>query len=297
MTIDGFLDLFYTDLILVRRASEQTALTYRISSREFLLWLQLERIKLTEVTPKNLTFYFASRKVENVTELTLAKDMSALRALGDYLVRKNYWPENHLLLLDRPKIHKEIPKVLDISQVEKLLGAIDTSTLLGQRDDALFELIYSCGLRISEACNLTTAHLHLNEHLILVHGKGDKERIVPFGGRAEEKLVNYINNVRPQLVKNKVVPELFVNYKGDPISRKGVWKRFQELEALSGVDSKVHTLRHSFATHLLSGGADLRSVQELLGHSDLSTTQVYTHVTDNQLENVHEKYFPKLENN
>lgn len=296
MTIDSLLDLFYTDLILVKRTSEQTAATYKLSAKDFLLWLQSEHIKLNSVTPKELTFYFASRKVTDVTELTLAKDMSALRALGDYLVRKNYWKENHMLLLDRPKIHREIPKVLDINQIEKLLGAIDTTTLLGQRDYALFELIYSCGLRISEACDLTTAHVHLNEHLILVHGKGDKERLIPFGGKAEEKLTNYIKNVRPLLVKEKVVPQLFVNYKGDPISRKGVWKRFQELEVISGVDSKVHTLRHSFATHLLAGGADLRSVQELLGHSDLSTTQIYTHVTDCQLENIHEKYFPKFEN-
>lgn len=296
MTIDSLLDLFYTDLILVKRTSEQTAATYKLSAKDFLLWLQSEHIKLNSVTPKELTFYFASRKVTDVTELTLAKDMSALRALGDYLVRKNYWKENHMLLLDRPKIHREIPKVLDINQIEKLLGAIDTTTLLGQRDDALFELIYSCGLRISEACDLTTAHVHLNEHLILVHGKGDKERLIPFGGKAEEKLTNYIKNVRPLLVKEKVVPQLFVNYKGDPISRKGVWKRFQELEVISGVDSKVHTLRHSFATHLLAGGADLRAVQELLGHSDLSTTQIYTHVTDCQLENIHEKYFPKFEN-
>lgn len=296
MTIDSLLDLFYTDLILVKRTSEQTAATYKLSAKDFLLWLQSEHIKLNSVTPKELTFYFASRKVTDVTELTLAKDMSALRALGDYLVRKNYWKENHMLLLDRPKIHREIPKVLDINQIEKLLGAIDTTTLLGQRDDALFELIYSCGLRISEACDLTTAHVHLNEHLILVHGKGDKERLIPFGGKAEEKLTNYIKNVRPLLVKEKVVSQLFVNYKGDPISRKGVWKRFQELEVISGVDSKVHTLRHSFATHLLAGGADLRSVQELLGHSDLSTTQIYTHVTDCQLENIHEKYFPKFEN-
>ena len=296
MTIDSLLDLFYTDLILVKRTSEQTAATYKLSAKDFLLWLQSEHIKLNSVTPKELTFYFASRKVTDVTELTLAKDMSALRALGDYLVRKNYWKENHMLLLDRPKIHREIPKVLDINQIEKLLGAIDTTTLLGQRDDALFELIYSCGLRISEACDLTTAHVHLNEHLILVHGKGDKERLIPFGGKAEEKLTNYIKNVRPLLVKEKVVSQLFVNYKGDPISRKGVWKRFQELEVISGVDSKVHTLRHSFATHLLAGGADLRSVQELLGHSDLSTTQIYTHVTDCQLENIPEKYFPKFEN-
>ena len=152
-------------------------------------------------------------------------------------------------------------------------------------------MIYSCGLRISEACTLTVANVHLDEKLILVRGKGDKERIVPFGDRALEKILVYINEVRPELVKGRNVAELFVNYRGQPISRKGVWKRFQELEALSGVEAKVHTLRHSFATHLLSGGADLRSVQELLGHSDLSTTTIYTHVTDRQLEDAHEKYF------
>lgn len=295
MTIDSLLELFYTDLILVKRTSVQTAATYKNSAKEFLLWLANERIKLSDVTTANLTYYFASRKTSEITELTIAKDISGLRSLGDYLVRKNYWTENLALMLDRPKAHRALPKVLDINQIESLLSAIDTQTPLGQRDDALFELIYSCGLRISEACDLKIANVHLNEHIILVHGKGDKERLVPFGGRAEEKLINYIENVRPLLVKDKAVAELFVNYKGNPISRKGVWKRFQELETISGVNSKVHTLRHSFATHLLSGGADLRSVQELLGHSDLSTTQIYTHVTDDQLQKIHENFFPKME--
>ena len=131
----------------------------------------------------------------------------------------------------------------------------------------------------------------MEERLILVHGKGDKERLVPFGDRAAEKIQIYLEKVRPLFTNGKNVPELFVNYKGEAISRKGVWKRFQTLEQKSGVTAKVHTLRHSFATHLLAGGADLRSVQELLGHSDLSTTTIYTHVTDDQLEKAHEKYF------
>ncbi len=133
--------------------------------------------------------------------------------------------------------------------------------------------------------------MHLEEKIILVRGKGDKERLIPFGDRALEKMQLYLNEVRPEFTKGRNVAEFFVNYRGEPISRKGVWKRFKEIEALSGVDAKVHTLRHSFATHLLAGGADLRSVQELLGHSDLSTTTIYTHVTDRQLEDAHEKYF------
>ena len=261
-------------------------------NEEFLKWLMASKIKLRDVSAKDIMYYLVQRQTEGTSEQTLAKDISALRAFGEYLVRKNYWTQNAALLLDRPKAHRALPKVLSVEQVDSLLSFIDTSTLSGKRDDTLFELIYSCGLRISEACDLKIANVHLNEKLILVHGKGDKERIIPFGKRAEDKLVYYINEVRPKLTKGKDVPNLFVNYRGEPISRKGVWKRFKELQALSGIDSKVHTLRHSFATHLLMGGADLRSVQELLGHSDLSTTQIYTHVTDDQLMNVHKKYFP-----
>ena len=291
MTIEELLNHFYSDLILVKRDSEQTALTYKISCGEFLNWLVEQRIKLRDVTVQNLMYFLVKRKTDGASELTISKDISALRAFGDYLVRKSYWTENLALLLDRPKASRNLPRVLSLEEVEALLGSIDTSTDLGKREDALYELIYSCGLRISEACGLLIANVHMEEGLILVRGKGNKERLIPFGGVARKKLELYLNEVRPKLVKERNVAEVFVNYKGNPISRKGVWKRFQELEALSGVNSKVHTLRHSFATHLLSGGADLRSVQELLGHSDLSTTTVYTHVTDNQLEQAHEKYF------
>lgn len=291
MTIEILLNQFYTDLIMVKRDSEQTALTYKISAEEFLNWLVKEQVKLKNVSVQNLLYYLISRKEAGCTELTISKDISGLRAFGDYLVRKGLWADNITLMLDKPKISKNLPKVLSVEQIDALLDSIDTSTLSGKRDDALFELIYSCGLRISEACDLKIANVHLDEKLILVHGKGDKERIVPFGERALEKMNIYLQEVRPVLTKGRAVPEFFVNYRGEPISRKGVWKRFQELEKLSGVKAKVHTLRHSFATHLLSGGADLRSVQELLGHSDLSTTTIYTHVNDEQLANAHEKYF------
>ena len=291
MTVEMLLEQFYADLILVERDSEQTAQTYKISAQEFLEWLAGEHIKLRDVTAQNLVYFLMKRKTDGNAELTLAKDISALRALGSYLVRKNYWAENYALMLDRPKAGRHLPKVLSVEQTDKLLSSIDVSTPLGVRDDALFELIYSCGLRISEACGLKVANVHFDERLILVHGKGDKERLVPFGEVAAQKLAKYMNEVRPGLVKGRNISEVFVNYKGEPISRKGVWKRFQELEALSGVQAKVHTLRHSFATHLLAGGADLRSVQELLGHSDLSTTTIYTHITDTQLEDAHKKYF------
>ena len=231
------LEQFYADLILVERDSEQTAQTYKISAQEFLEWLAGEHIKLRDVTAQNLVYFLMKRKTDGNAELTLAKDISALRALGSYLVRKNYWAENYALMLDRPKAGRHLPKVLSVEQTDKLLSSIDVSTPLGVRDDALFELIYSCGLRISEACGLKVANVHFDERLILVHGKGDKERLVPFGEIAAKKLTKYMNEVRPGLVKGRNISEVFVNYKGEPISRKGVWKRFQEMEALSGVQS------------------------------------------------------------
>lgn len=295
MTIDFLLEQFYADLVLVNRDSEQTAMTYKICSKDFLTWLKNEQIKLKDVVVKDLMYYLLKRQTEGISGITIAKYISSLRALGDYLVRKNYWQENYALMLDRPKVSREIPKVLSVSEIDKLLSSIDDTTDIGKRDLALFELIYSCGLRISEVCNLLLSNVHLEEGLILVQGKGNKERIVPFGEKAFNKINAYLE-VRGNLLKGKTIPQLFVNYKGEPISRKGVWKKFQQLEQLSGVNAKVHTLRHSFATHLLSGGADLRSVQELLGHSDLSTTTIYTHISDNQLENAHKKYFEKSDN-
>ena len=293
MTIEQLLNQFYSDLILVKRDAQKTAETYKISAETFLNWLVEERIKLADVTPQNITYFLVKRKTEGCNELTIAKDISGIRALGDFLERKEYWKENVALLLERPKTVHALPKVLTEDQVDVLLESIDTSDNVGKRDDALFELIYSCGLRISEACTLKVANVHMDEQIILVHGKGDKERIVPFGKRAYDKLKFYLEEVRPLLTRGKNVPEVFVNYKGEAISRKGVWKRFKELETLSGVQAKVHTLRHSFATHLLKGGADLRAVQELLGHSDLATTQIYTHVTNEQLEEAHKKYFTR----
>lgn len=291
--INTFLHAFYTDLLLVERLSEQTAQTYRLAVETFLHWCIDHRIKLSEISVQNLIYYLAWRRTDNnCVPLTIAKDISALRAFGSYLVRMRFWSENIVFMLERPKASRTLPKVLSVEQIEQLLGAIDTTTPIGKRDDALFEMIYSCGLRISEVCSLLIGNLHLNEQLIMVRGKGDKERIIPFGNEAKEKLSLYLNDVRPILVGKKAVHEIFVNYRGEPISRKGVWKRFQQLEKLSGVTSKVHTLRHSFATHLLAGGADLRSVQELLGHSDLTTTQIYTHINDEQLSAYHKKYFP-----
>lgn len=283
---------FHVNLIMVEGRAELTAQTYDIAIKEFFSWLCSKRIELESVSLKDLLYYLSWRKSLGNSELTIAKDISALRAFGAFLTREGLWQENLALVLDRPRASRALPKVLSLEQVDDLLSCIDTSTALGIRDRALFELVYSCGLRISEACSLLMGNVHLKEKILLVRGKGDKERIVPFGDAAKEWLVRYFDEVRPNLVGRKIVAHVFVNYKGEAISRKGVWKRFKELENFTGINCKVHTLRHSFATHLLSGGADLRSVQELLGHADLATTQIYTHVDTSELGDYHKEFFP-----
>ena len=297
MTIEDLLLRFHSDIVSVERLSENSASTYEECAKIFLNWLQKEEIKLAAVNPQVLVSYLIWRRTEQkCDELTIAKDISGLRALGSYLVRQGMWQENHGMLLERPKASRALPKVLSVEQVDSILDSIDTTEPLGVRDRALYELIYSCGLRISEAATLQVSNLHLKERLLIVRGKGDKERMVPFGLSAKERLEQYLMKVRPALVGSKIVSEVFVNYKGEPMSRKGIWKNFKALEVKAGVHAKVHMLRHSFATHLLAGGMDLRSVQELLGHSDLATTTIYTHVDDKQLREGHKEFFPGHKN-
>lgn len=296
-TVPELVQDFYNDLVLVERRAELSAETYCISCREFLAWLEGKKIELSSVQVKDLIYYLAWRKEAGAAVQTLAKDISALRAFGSYLKRQGVWPENFSLELDRPKASRILPSVLSVDEVDSLLAVIDVTKPLGVRDRALFELIYSCGLRISEASGLLVSNVHFDERILMVHGKGDKERIVPFGEEACFWLRKWLSEVRPGIVGSRQVSYVFVNFRGEMLSRKGIWKNFQDLEKKSGVHAKVHTLRHSFATHLLSGGADLRSVQELLGHSDLSTTQIYTHIDNEQLREYHRGYFPGHVNN
>lgn len=291
MKYDGLLREFYSEMLFIENSGELTAQTYGFSVKEFLLYAESQEIPIESCDTRTLLYYLAERKSRGVADLTVAKDLSALRAFGAFLRRKNIWAENYALEMDRPKTSRLLPKVLEVEQVDGILDSINVSTPLGIRDRCLFELIYSCGLRISEACSLCISGIHFKERILVVRGKGDKERIVPFGDAAFEWLEKWLYEARPEIVGSRICDEVFVNARGNPISRKGVWKNFKAICARTGLDVKVHTLRHSFATHLLQGGADLRSVQELLGHSDLSTTQIYTHVDDEMLKDFHKDYF------
>ncbi len=219
--------------------------------------------------------------------------MSGFRGFFKFLRLEGLRADDPTELLESPKQERNLPDVIRKDDVNLMLGTIDLSTPGGLRDRALFELIYSCGLRISEAASLNFDSLYLSERFIRVMGKRRKERMLPFGEEALTWLRRYLDEGRPSLEHGKRSDRVFLNRAGRGISRKGVWKRFSELRLASGVDGKVHSLRHSFATHLLAGGADLRTVQELLGHADISTTQIYTHVDADDLAIVHEACFPR----
>ncbi len=283
---------FYVHLVATEGKARLTAETYCRSVELFLRWCEENGKKAETVSVQDLTLYMLSRRSGGADDRTVAKDIAAVRSFGNYLVGEGRRTENPALLLECPQRSRKLPRVLTVEQTDRFLSAIDTSKPLGIRDRALFELIYSCGLRISEAAGLSLSDVRLKERFVLVTGKGSKERFVPFGAAAGYWLKRWLEEGRPSVRGAEKSPALFVNSRGKSISRKGIWKQFQGIEAVSGVTAKVHTLRHSFATHLLAGGADLRSVQELLGHSDISTTQIYTHVEAEALHLYHTDFFP-----
>jgi len=224
---------------------------------------------------------------------TMARVVSSIHAFFKFLRLEGIRSDDPSELIETPKQERNLPEVLAPEAVDRFLASIDVGSPRGLRDRALFELIYSCGLRISEAAALTFDQLYLEERVIRVVGKRRKERLVPFGDAAAHWLKRYLEEARPHLARRRRSDRVFLNQAGSGISRKGIWKRFDGFRTASGVEAKVHTFRHSFATHLLAGGADLRTVQELLGHSDISTTQIYTHIDPESLHDYHRDYFPR----
>lgn len=234
----------------------------------------------------------SAERSKALTRKTMARIVSSIHAFYKFMRLEGLRKDDPSELIETPKQDRVLPSVLAPEEVDRFLASIDPGTPRGLRDRALFELIYSCGLRISEAAALSFDQLYLKERVIRVVGKRRKERLVPFGEEAASWLGRYLDEGRPALVKGRT-DRVFLNQAGRGISRKGIWKRFDGFRDASGVEAKVHTFRHSFATHLLAGGADLRTVQELLGHSDIATTQIYTHIDPESLRDYHRDYFPR----
>ncbi|CEM60814.1 Site-specific recombinase, phage integrase family [Treponema phagedenis] len=245
--------------------------------------------------------FIISRSEAGIMGKTTAKDIAALNSFYRFLILENVRQDNPAENIEAPRREKNLPRVLSPEEVDLLLDSIPLNSPNGIRDRALFELIYSAGLRVSEVVGLSLEDIFFDEQLLKVTGKGSKERIVPFGKQAKQQLQNYIDGARKAFIKPQYTENtetrgaVFLNKNGKRLSRKGIWKRLQEIEVISGINTKVHTLRHSYATHLLAGGADLRSVQCLLGHADISTTQIYTHIETDELEMYHKEFFTEKE--
>jgi integrase/recombinase XerD len=219
----------------------------------------------------------------------------SIRGFYRFLFNEKIIKNDPSRLVDLPKLSLKLPDVLAVDEVSRLLKTPDTSKPLGARDAAMLELLYAAGLRVSELVNLKLQDINLEAGFVRVMGKGSKERVVPIGQHAKTKIEDYIDNYRQSALKNKLSPFLFIARAGKPISRQGFWKLLRRYADQAQIHKKIspHSLRHSFATHMLEGGADLRAVQVMLGHVDISTTQIYTHVTRKHLQDLHQKFHPR----
>lgn len=292
---------YKTYLDAERNYSEYTVLNYINDINEFKTFLSENEFGyLTSLTKQNIARYYISYLSEkNYKKKSIARKISSLRTFYRYLERQGIINDNIFENVETPKLDKPLPKVLYFNEIEEIYASIDTSTALGMRDFAILEILYGSGLRVSELCNLTEKDLDYRNKTIKVFGKGHKERYVPLNEKAISSIKRYLLVSRPELRINSKYEEpvqLFLNNHGGPLTTRGVRVILNNIIDRSSENLHIspHTLRHTFATHLLDGGADLRSVQEMLGHSNLSTTQIYTHVSKEQLKRVYLESHPRI---
>ncbi len=292
-----FLKEYLTYLRLEKNLSENTVSSYKIDILAFISFLSNYNISdPSNISSDKITAFFRTLKEFGLTSTSTARYFSSLKGFFLYLVKNNYIIKNPIDKIRAPKLSKKLPTVLNINEVDAILSKPNVDDKLGLRDKAILELFYACGTRVSELMDLKISDLFFQEEVIRVFGKGSKERIIPIGSSAVKWIKKYLTKSRPLLMK-KLKSEncLFLNSRGTKLSRMGVWKIIDRYVKDAGIMKKVHphTFRHSFATHLLEGGADLRAVQEMLGHADISTTQIYTHIDRDYIKQIHKQFHPR----
>ena len=287
--IDQFIDYYW----LSTGASKNTLAAYRSDLKIFNKWLAEK--SFISVNSKHIQDYFSDRQKNNISSSSQARILTCLHSFYQYLLANQLIKKDPTEQLSQPKLEKKLPVFLNIQEVEKLLEAPSSSSLFGQRDRAMLELLYSCGLRVSELINLSYHNINLKEEFIRIHGKGNKERVLPMGEIAIDYLMKYETNARPMLLKNGQSDSYFLSNRGSAMSRQNFFYIIKAYANQVGIDKPLspHSLRHAFATHLVQKGADLRSVQLMLGHSDISSTQLYTHIQNAQLKAQHAKHHPR----
>ena len=296
MAINNILMDYLHYLKVERGLSENTINSYGIDLKLFLEYLRENEIpSFKQVNKEVIVNYMQSEKNNNKANSSILRSVSSLRKFFQYLAQEKIIEKDPMLLIDTPKKKQHLPQVLTKEEVEKLLRSPNTGQVLGLRDRAMLELMYATGLRISEIINLKLEDLHLTMGTLQTLGKGHKERIVPVGDEAIKWVNRYLEEARPKLLKQKRSNYLFLNFHGNNLTRQGVWKNLKAEVRKAGIQKNItpHTLRHSFATHILENGADLRIVQELLGHADISTTQFYTLLSNKQLADIYNRAHPR----
>ncbi len=292
--VEEFLDY----LSVEKGLSENTISAYRRDLYKYVSFLdRTKRINhLQEARHPDIADFMMQQKDKGLSANSVSRNLVAIKVFHRFLTRERYVKEDVADVLDSPKLWKHLPDVLSVSEVEQILKQPDLRNWMGVRDRAILEVMYATGMRVSELVGLVMGNLNIDVGFLKCIGKGGKERIVPIGRQAKQILQKYINKTRPKLIKKGTSARcLFLSRLGKAISRQSIWKIIKKYVNRTNIKKKItpHTLRHSFATHMLERGADLRVVQELLGHADISTTQIYTHIDKERLKSIHHKYHPR----
>jgi integrase/recombinase XerD len=286
----------YLDAIWMEKGlSGNTQESYRRDLAQFAIWLNQQDRQLISVDAALVQDYLDVRLQQKLSSRTSARFLSCVRGFYRYLLRENRISENPVALVDNPKLSRSLPKSLSEADVEALLAAPDLSDPIGLRDRTMLEVLYACGLRVTELVELAMPQVNLRQNVVRVMGKGSKERLIPMGEEAAAWLARYLREARPVLLNNMPDEVVFPSTRAQAMTRQTFWYRIKHWAMVAGIKKELspHTLRHAFATHLLNHGADLRVVQLLLGHSDLSTTQIYTHVAKLRMKQQHAQHHPR----
>jgi integrase/recombinase XerD len=293
---DNHIDRYMNYLLVEKGLSEKTIESYNSDITRYIDFLEDNKInKLSEADTTVILKHLIDLRKSGLGARSRARHLVTLRGFYKFLVNEKIISHDPTIIVDLPKSGLKLPEVLSVSEINSFLNTPDTNKPSGIRDTAMLELLYAAGLRVSELINIKLQSVNTEAGFVRVYGKGSKERIIPIGQYAKEKIDEYVASSRQILLKNHTSQYLFVARAGKPMTRQGFWKLVKRYALISGTKKKItpHTLRHSFATHLLEGGADLRAVQIMLGHVDISTTQIYTHIAHEHLRKIHEQYHPR----
>jgi len=293
---DILIDSYIQFLIVEKGLSENSIIGYAHDIEEYLCFLNKKNInKVTEKDTAFILEYLIALQKAKLSPKTRERRICAIKGFYKFFVQEKKLKSDPSKFIDLPKKGLKLPDVLSISEIERLIKEPNTKTAKGLRDCAMLELLYAAGIRVSELINIKVTDVNMHACFIKIFGKGSKERIVPIGLCAKKSIENYLKAARQEILKDKISSYMFIARAGKPMTRQGFWKNLKKYAAASGITKKItpHTFRHSFATHLVEGGADLRSIQIMLGHSDISTTQIYTHIASGRLKEIHTRFHPR----